>query len=96
MRTLALTPTLALADALHGIPIRPAQGVARGLDRVTVNPILPVVFIIAVAVAVFVALAVLIGALAAYIYYCQSHGGRWPGLGVPGSSGGVYKLGCYK
>jgi hypothetical protein len=62
----------------------------------TTNPIAPLIFIVVIAVIAFIALALVIGAIAAYIYFCQSHGGLWPGLGVPGSSGGYYSLRCIK
>lgn len=61
-----------------------------------VTPIAPVIVIVAVAVVAFIALAAAIGALAAYIWFCHSNGLGWPGLSVPGSSGGVYKLACFK
>lgn len=61
-----------------------------------VTPIAPVIVIIAVSVVAFLALAAAIGALATYIWFCQSNGLGWPGLSVPGPSGGVYKLACFK
>jgi hypothetical protein len=89
-------PAVGLARTLRGIPLRRAHSFANGLERVTINPVAPLVFILVIAVVAFIALAVVVGALAAYIYFCQAHGGRWPGFGVPGSSGGYYSLRCIK
>jgi hypothetical protein len=61
-----------------------------------VTPAIPAIVIIVVAVAAFLALALVIGAIAAYIWYCQSNGLGWPGLAVPGPQGGVYKLACFR
>lgn len=82
--------------AVHTLPTGPVSSPVAVARRVAVaNPIAPAIVIIVVAVAAFVALAAVIGAVAAYIYYCQSNGLGWPGLSVPGPEGGVYKLGCY-
>lgn len=73
------------------------QRVARSIEaELRVTPIAPAIVIIVVAVAAFLALAVVIGAIAAYIWFCQSNGLGWPGLAVPGPKGGVYRLGCFK
>ncbi len=84
------------AGVLYASPSPRAHRLGGRLENLAVNPVLPVVFVVVVAVAAFVALAVIIGAIAAYIYYCQTHGGRWPGLQVPGKNGGVFKLGCFR
>lgn len=73
-----------------------SYGTAALHERMRVTPVAPAIVIIVVAVAAFVALAVVIGAIAAYIWYCQSNGLGWPGLAVPGPSGGVYRLGCFR
>lgn len=68
---------------------------ATKLDRIRVNGAPPIAFIVVVAVAAFLALALVIGAIAAYIYYCQKHHGKWPGLAVPTPTNGYYRLGCF-
>lgn len=69
---------------------------SRAPENLRVTPAIPVIVIVVVAVAAFLALALVIGAIAAYIWYCQANGLGWPGLAVPGASGGVYKLACFK
>lgn len=51
------------------------------------------VVVIVVAVAAFLALAAIIGAFAAYIWYCQQRG-LWPTMDVPWRTGGTFRLYC--
>ena len=51
------------------------------------------VVVIVVAVAAFLALAAIIGACAAYIWYCQQRG-LWPTMDVPWRTGGTFRLYC--
>lgn len=85
-----------IADVLFAMPSISAHRVAQRLDRTTVNPVLPIIFVVVIAVLAFLALAAIIGAIAAYIYYCQIHGGRWPGLRVPSARGDKFVLGCFR
>ena len=84
------------SDLAALLPTKAAPTIARGMDRVASNQVIPVIVIVIVAVVAFLALALVIGAIAAYIWYCQSHHLGWPGFTVPGPSGGVYRLGCWK
>lgn len=84
------------ADLATLLPTTAAPVIARGMSRVASNRIAPLVVILLVSVVAFLALAVVIGAIGAYIWYCQSIGGYWPGFSVPEASGGVYRLGCFK
>lgn len=90
----ATHPWVVEAEALiSSVRARMARGVP---DDLRVSPAIPVVVFVVVAIAAFVALALVMGAIAAYIWYCQANGLGWPGLQVPGPSGGVYKLACFK
>jgi hypothetical protein len=93
-RTQHMLAIAADATMLVPVPYVPAH-LAKGLDRVRVTPVVPLVIVV-VAVATFLALALIIGALAAYIYYCQTHGHKWPGFGVPTAHNGYYSLKCIK
>ena len=78
------------------LPNEAAPMIARGVDRVVINRMLPAIVFGLVAAVAFLALATAIGAVAAYIWYCQSNGYGWPGFTVPGPKGGIYRLGCWK
>lgn len=93
-RFIGATPSIAgLAALTASARTRLARRVP---GDIRVTPVVPVIVFIIVAIAAFVALALVIGAIAAYIWFCQSHGLGWPGLQVPGPQGGVYKLACFK
>ena len=58
--------------------------IARGVDRVVINRMLPAIVFGLVAAVAFLALATAIGAVAAYIWHCQSNGYGCPGFTAPG------------
>ena len=88
---------LGAADTVCTSGTRTGARVATALDRVRTNQIAPAIVIVVVAVAAFLALALIIGAIATYIWYCQNHaGGKWPGLAVPTPKNGFYALTCVK
>lgn len=79
-----------LADALSTRATR-----IRHAHPVT-NEVAPLVLIAVIAVAAAVALIVVIGAAAAWVYYCQAYFGRnyWPAVHWPGQNGGLFYLAC--
>lgn len=74
---------------------RAAEQRAVRRDPVT-NEVAPLVLIAVIAVAGALALVAVIGALAAWVYYCQAYFGRsyWPAVSWPGQSGGLFYLAC--
>jgi hypothetical protein len=105
MSILTASPVLATgvrADALlRGAADRAAGALAaratRTRERLTVtNEVAPLILIAVIAVAGALALIAIIGAAAAWIYYCQAYFGRsyWPAVGWPGQNGGMFYLAC--
>ncbi|PZQ90760.1 MAG: hypothetical protein DI534_06085 [Leifsonia xyli] len=90
---LARTAFERLADTLAA-PGRAMQR-ARADARVR-NEIAPLILIAVIAVAAALALVALIGAAAAWLFYCQSQFGRnyWPAVNWPGQKGGLFYLAC--
>ncbi len=107
MSILTATPVLATgvrADSLlRGATEQFADALAaravRTRERLTVtNEIAPLILVAVIAVAAALALVVLIGAAAAWLYYCQSHFGSryWPAVHWPSQNGGLFYLACQR
>ncbi|MBN9139674.1 MAG: hypothetical protein J0H23_02495 [Micrococcales bacterium] len=78
-----------VATALGDRLARPRRG------SVT-NEVAPLILIAVIAVAGALALVALIGAVAAWVFYCQSRfgGNYWPAVNWPSQSGGLFYLAC--
>ncbi len=108
MSILTATPVLATGVRADGLLRGAAEQVAGALttratriaqlrERHTVtNEIAPLILIAVIAVAAALALTVIIGAAAAWVYYCQAYFGPryWPAVHWPGQNGGLVYLAC--
>ena len=66
--------------------------------RTVTNEVAPLILVAVIAVAAAVALIAVIGAAAAWLFYCQTTFGRnfWPAVHWPSMSGGLFYLACIR